>query len=155
MEWIGSSEESLPDILEKKIRHDLPTGGALHSHLVSTPKKSSFIEVLSLWMGYSGVPDTIRDSPAFITFLSVITLALLSPRHFKLVPDSAGEVLDVFEMKGFDRILSKKKLHEYIKDYKVVMDGIQFLIDRKMIEPHGENYRLLVTPLTNIKIKFL
>ncbi|GAA4255374.1 hypothetical protein GBZ26_03510 [Azospirillum formosense] len=155
IEWEGSEAETLIDILEKRIKHEPPPGGSLAKHMVFFPKKSSFIEALSLWMSYPGVPDSLRQNPAFVTLLSVLTLALLSPRHLTLIPDSAGEVLKIFEVKGFHRVMSKKKLYEYMKDHKAAIEGINFLIERKMIEEREENYKLLATPLSNIKISFL
>lgn len=155
IEWDGAESENLTDIIEKKIKHDIGASGSLASNMVLIRKKSSLVEALSLWMGYPGVPDSIKENPAFLTFLSVLTIALLSPAHLKLIPDSAGDVLNVFKMKGFHRIVSKVEFYKYIKDSKAASDGIDFLVERKMIEENDGNYKLLVTPLSNINISFL
>lgn len=155
VEWDGAEHETLANLLEKKVEHASPVSNALASHFISIRKKSEIVQVIALWMGYPGVPESLRNHPVFIAFLAATSLALISPRDFKIVPDGAGEVLKVFEMKGFHRVVSKRRLYEVIGDAKIAQDGIQFLLDKKLVALDGEDYRLLETPLTNVKIKFV
>ncbi|WGZ94813.1 MAG: hypothetical protein QJT81_02125 [Candidatus Thiothrix putei] len=121
----------------------------------SIRKSSSVSEVIALWMGYPGVPDSLKSNPIFIGVLSITTLALLSPRSLKIIPDSAGEILNIFQNKGFYRVISKSKLLEIIDDPLIVEQGIQFLINRKLVDIVDEDsYKLLEIPLTNLRIKF-
>ena len=155
VEWDGAEHETLANLLEKKVEHVRPASNALASHFISLRKKSEISQVIALWMGYPGIPESLRNHPVFIAFLAATSLALISPRDFKIVPDSAGEVLKAFEMRGFHRVVSKRRLYELIDDARVVQDGVQFLLDKKLVAVDGDDYRLLETPLTNVKIKFV
>lgn len=155
VEWDGAEQESLAALLDKSMRHRKQEAGALSSHLISIRKKAAITEVISLWLGYAGAPQVIRESPTCFGIIVATSLALISPRSFKLIPDSAGEVLKAFEMKGFYRILSKKKMHELVGNAKVAQEGIQFMIEHKLIVPEGEDFRLLEVPLSNVKITFI
>ncbi|MFI3218216.1 MAG: hypothetical protein QX189_03760 [Methylococcales bacterium] len=154
VEWDGKETESLIELLEKKQQHIMPQAGALNSHLIATRKSTSIAEVIALWSGYPQFPENIRNNPVFLTVLALTSLALISPRSLKIVPDSAAEILKVFETKGFYRFINKKKLIEAVGDEQVVEDGLMFLLARRLIEADGEKFRLLEVPLTNVKIGF-
>lgn len=154
VEWEGEKDESLEKLLEKKQQHVRANSEGLNQHLISTAKKSSISEVIALWVGYNGVPTSLQQNPLFASVLAVTSLALLSPRSLKLIPDSAGEVLTIFELKGFYRTLSKKKLAKFLGDKDIAEEGIKMLLDLKLIGKDDNGYRLLEVPLSNTKVIF-
>lgn len=155
IEWDGAENESLSDLLTKTQLSAKPQADSLNSHLIATRKSSSISEVIALWMGFNGVPETLKSSSIFILVLSVTTLALLSPSSLSLIPNSAGEILDIFDDSGWDRVISKSKLIKVIGDKQVVEEGIKFLFEKKLIEIVDANtYRLLEVPLANVRISF-
>lgn len=154
IEWDGQETERLIELLEKKQQHLMPQAGALNSHLIATKKSTSIAEVIALWTGYHDFPDSLKNNPIFLTFLALTSLALISPRSLKIVPDSAADILKIFEIKGFYRVINKKKLIDAIGNEQTVEEGLTFLLARKLIEADGEKYRLLEVPLTNVKIGF-
>lgn len=154
VEWDAGYGETLAALLEKQCKNALPPEGGFASHMIVTRKKVSISEVIALWMSYPGVPESIKNSSLFISLLSITSLALLSPWQLKSIPDSAGEILKCFEMRGFHRNLSKKQVYFVFKDARLAQEGLEFLLQRRLIELDGDDFRLLEVPLSNIKIRF-
>lgn len=151
VEWLGADAENLGGLLDKSLVHSTPDQEALNAHLISVKKTAKISEVIALWMGSFGVPQSLKDSLLFQSALAVTCLMLLSPRSVSLIPNSAGQILQAFEKKGFHRILNKKKFFEMLGDARVAEDGLQFLLEKNMIELVDEfSYKLKIVPLTNI-----
>lgn len=156
VDWDGKSEENLSLLLDKTQVNTQHDGGAsLNAHLITVRKSSSIADVIALWMGYPGVPESVKSSPLFLSLLSIVSLALLSPRSLKLLPDSAGEILQLFEKRGFFRVLTRKRVFELLGSAKIASDGISFLLERRLVEEVDDGvYKLLEVPLNNVKIGF-
>lgn len=156
VEWEGSASERLENLLSKTAVHHGPSRDALNSHLISTRNRARLSETLSLIAGYAGLPTALQTSPTFLGFLSIAAIALLSPRDLRFIPDSAGEILRIFELRGFYRVVSGKALATLLGDSKVADDGIRFLLDSKLVERMSDDtYRLLEVPLTNVRVSWL
>ena len=155
VEWDGLPNEQLALLLEKKQENAQVPIGALNAHLVTTRKTTYFTELFAIWMGYPGLPESIKENPAFNLLLGVITIGLISPRALRLVPDDAASVLRAFEVKNFYRTISRNSIAAVIGNEDVAKDGIKFLLERKLIESVGDDeYKLLEVPLSNVRLSF-
>lgn len=151
VEWLGAESENLGGLLDKSLVHSAPDQEALNAHLISVKKEARISDVIALWMGSLSVPQSLKESFVFQSALVVTCLMLLSPRSVSLIPNSAGQILQAFEKKGFHRILNKKKFFEMLGDASVAEEGLKFLLDKNMIEMMDEfSYKLKIVPLTNI-----
>jgi hypothetical protein len=155
IEWNGAPSEQLALLLEKSQQNSGTPTGTLNAHLITTRKTISFTELFAIWMGYPGVPESIKNNPAFNLLLGVVTIALISPRALRLVPDDAASVLGAFEIKDFYRTITLNSIIATVGDEETAKEGIRFLLDRKLIESLGDDeYRLLEVPLNNVKLEF-
>lgn len=156
VEWDGPKDERLEELLVKTAIHQSPSRLALNSHLISVRNKAKLSETLGLLIGFPGLPSSLQTSPVFLSFLSVAIVGLLSPRDFILIPDSAGDILKIFQMRGFHRTISSRALGVLLGDSKIAEEGISFLVRHQLVERAEEGtYRLLEVPLSNVKVHWL